>query len=52
MNRKHYLNLTAEQKERIFERDLADRLRSEKMTKRNRRFCEALLNDSNKKEIK
>ena len=40
--RKHFLDLTEEQKERIFERDLASR-QGEFRSKRQRRFIEAIL---------
>jgi|TARA_R110000824_G_C14693213_1_gene621724 hypothetical protein len=43
--RKHYLDITQEQKERIFERDLADRRSTERMTARQRRFVDAILSD-------
>ena len=43
--RRHYLDITQEQKERIFERDLADRRNTENMTTRQRRFVDAILSD-------
>ena len=44
-DRKHYFDITQEQKERIFERDLADRRNAENMTARQRRFVDAILGD-------
>jgi len=44
-SRKHYLDITQEQKERIFERDLAHRRNTENMTARQRRFVDAILSD-------
>jgi len=46
--RKHFFDITQEQKERIFERDLAARRSTERMTPRQRRFVDSILSNSTK----
>ena len=44
-NRKHSLAVADEQKARVYERDLADRRNTERMTARQRRIVDATLSD-------
>ena len=44
-NRTHCLNINQEQKERSFERDLADRRNTECMTERQARIVDSILRD-------